>query len=269
MADHEGAFKKLMTSGVHVETKEYFIETAKSIYTAPDMHYHSSYELFYLEKGTREYFIEDRFFSVSEGDFVLIAPSKMHRTGGKYAIRTLIGFSDEFLARIYTPQAIEELLQCFSSMHLTPSEEDLKDLKKILSELADASEETEFAVLLGKLLLKLSKCKTTKTYNEQISRFIEYINQKYTSIQSLEQIADHFYISKYHLCRTFKAAMHMTVFDYLNQVKIKNACHYLKETDKSILEISQLCGFNSSAYFSNIFKKIMKLSPKEYRKKKL
>lgn len=258
----------MSTPALHVETKEYFIETAKSIYTMPDMHYHSSYELFYLEKGTREYFIEDKFFSVSEGDFVLIAPSKLHRTGGKYAIRTLIGFSKEFLARTYTTQAIQELLQCFDAVHLTPSEEDLKELKKILSELAETSNETRFAVLLGTLLLKLSKCKRTKAYNEQISQFIEYINQNYATLQSLEQMAAHFYISKYHLCRTFKAAMQVTVFEYLNHVKIKNACEYLKNTEKSVLEISQLCGFNSSAYFNNVFKKIMKMSPRAYRKKK-
>jgi len=48
---------------------------------------------------------------------------------------------------------------------------------------------------------------------------------------------------------------------------VKNACKFLETTNKDMLEISQICGFNSSAYFSNVFKKIMKDSPSEYRQK--
>ena len=62
--------------------------------------------------------------------------------------------------------------------------------------------------------------------------------------------------------------MNITVIDYLNNIRIKNACDYLINTDKGVLEISQLCGFNSSEYFSNVFKKFTTLSPSEYRKKK-
>lgn len=256
----------MKTQCIHDETKEFFITTGKSSYSAPYMHYHSSYELFYLKSGTRDYFIEDTFFSVAAGDFVLIPPSKLHRTGGKYAIRTLIGFSHEFLTRTYTPETVQTLLRCFDSVHLTPSEEYAAELKTLLTDLSNAENETECSVLLGTLLLKLSKCKAADSYNEQISSFIEYINQNYASIQSLEQIADQFYISKYHLCRTFKAAMNLTVIDYLNNIKIKNACHHLESSSKSIFEISQLCGFNSPAYFSNMFKKITRLSPSEYRR---
>ena len=43
---------------------------------------------------------------------------------------------------------------------------------------------------------------------------------------------------------------------------------FLETTNKDMLEISQICGFNSSAYFSNVFKNIMKDSPSEYRQKK-
>ena len=42
------------------------------------------------------YFVEDKYFSVSSGSFVLIPPSTIHRTGGKYGLRTLIGFKESF-----------------------------------------------------------------------------------------------------------------------------------------------------------------------------
>lgn len=65
----------------------------------------------------------------------------------------------------------------------------------------------------------------------------------------------------------FKNATGTTLIDYINTIKVKNACKFLETTNKDMLEISQICGFNSSAYFSNVFKKIMKDSPSEYRQK--
>ena len=104
--------------------------------------------------------------------------------------------------------------------------------------------------------------------DERITRIVHYINEHYDSITDVEAIAQEFYISKYHLCRVFRKAMGVTVNDYLNQVRVKNACGYLESSDKSILEISQLCGFRTPAYFSNLFKKQMNISPSEYRLRK-
>lgn len=250
------------------ETINYFINVKAWRQQMPSMHYHSSYELYYLDSGTRDYFVEDKFFSVEAGSFVLIPPSTFHRTGGSYARRILIGFTQEFLTKTYTADAIEDMLMCFRKTMISPPEKTLSKCKSLLTSLNDCNSEREFAIYLGTLLCELSKCHEEATYNQQISSLIEYINVNFADIHSIEQIANHFYISKYHLCRVFKNAMNITVIDYLNNIRIKNACDYLINTDKGVLEISQLCGFNSSEYFSNVFKKFTTLSPSEYRKKK-
>lgn len=250
------------------QTKNYFIDVKAWRQQMPSMHYHSSYELYYLDSGTREYFVEDKFFSVKAGSFVLIPPSTFHRTGGNYARRILIGFTHEFLTRTYTAEAIDDMLKCFNKTLISPPVEILKTCKSLLNTLNKCTSEREFAIYLGNLLCELSKCHEEHTYNEQMSSLIEYINTNFSEIQSLEQIADHFYITKHHLCRIFRNTMNLTVVDYLNNIKIKNACTYLETTNKNIQEISQLCGFNSSAYFSNVFKKHTNLSPSEYKKLK-
>lgn len=250
------------------ETMNYFINVKAWRQQMPSMHYHSSYELYYLDSGTREYFVEDKFFSVAAGSFVLIPPSTFHRTGGSYARRVLIGFTHEFLEKTYTADAIEYMLMCFNKIMISPSEKTLAKCKSLLNSLNHCSSEKEFAIYLGTLLCELSKCDEEVTYNRQMSALIEYINMNFADIHSIEQIADHFYISKYHLCHLFKNTMNLTVMEYLNNIKIKNACDYLINTDKKVLEISQLCGFSSSAYFSNVFKKYTDLSPNDYRKKK-
>lgn len=229
----------------------------------PQMHAHDYYELYYLAAGSREYFVEDTIFSVEAGDFVLIAPGKLHRTGGEYGMRILVCFTEDFLLRTFTRTAVSRLLACFENLKLSPRREDLVSL---LEAIETAEDETEFALRLGVLLQVLCHCEKAELSGDPVSAMVAYINANFASIRSISQIAERFYISKFHLCRVFKEAMKITVIDYLNQVRIRNACRYLRSSDKEVGDIALLCGFRDAAYFSNVFKKLTGMSPSAYRK---
>lgn len=248
------------------KTPSYFIDTRSGNRIMPSMHYHSSYELYYLISGNRDYFVEDKYFSVSSGSFVLIPPSTLHRTGGKYGLRTLIGFENKFLEKFFNNQVITELIKCFNNYIITPPEEKKEYFQQLLKKIDKSSNKTEFALNLAVLLYELSKYKSDSQCDENISRITSYINDNYHKITSIEQIADNFFISRYHLCRVFKQDMKITLIDYINEVKIKNARYYIETTDKNFIAIAKLCGFNSLSYFSTVFKKIAGKSPSEYKK---
>lgn len=248
-------------------TGDYFISTKSGGQQMASMHYHDSYELYYLVEGSREYFVGDQFFSVNAGEFVLIPPRMLHRTGGEYGVRILVGFTEEFLLAAFTQESVSKLLKCFDYTKRIPNPEQRESLRILLKKLAACEEKTDFAVVLGMLMQELSRCGREEFHEDRVSAIVRYINEHYDRIGQLDQIAEHFYISKFHLCRVFKASMQMTVVDYLNQLRVKNACGFLKTTAMSISEISTRCGFNSSAYFSNVFKKITGSSPAEFRKK--
>ena len=89
-----------------------------------DMHAHSYYELYYLAAGSREYFVEDTIFPVQAGDFVLIAPGKLHRTGGEYGMRILVCFTEDFLLRTFTRAGAAKIVECFDKVKITPPEQD-------------------------------------------------------------------------------------------------------------------------------------------------
>ena len=232
----------------------------------PSMHSHDSYELYYLEAGRREYFVEDKLFSVCAGDFVLIPPGKLHRTGGEYGTRILIEFSGSFPEEFFAPETVQRLLSCFEHVKRVPEGAQQDTCKYLMKKLAAASDRTTVALTLGMLLQELSQCDGEALRDDPLSPIVAYINRNYAQISNIDQIAAHFYISKFHLCRVFKAAMQITVVDYLNQVRIKNACRFLEADDADVAEISARCGFNSPAYFSNVFKGITGRSPTEYRK---
>lgn len=249
------------------ETPEYGIETVSRNFKMPSMHYHNSYELYFLEVGTREYFVEDKFFTVSPGQFVLIPPGMLHRTGGEFCVRTLVHFTQDFLGKSYSVNATCKLLACFETVRITPDAEQLPLLKTMLERMHSCNDETGFAVALGVLLDVLSKSGKQEIPYGHMGEIVAYINENFASISNIDQIAQRFYISKYHLCRVFKKSMHVTIIDYLNQVKLRNARKLLELTDIGIGDIAQSCGFRSVAYFSSAFKDSIGQSPTEYRKR--
>ena len=94
---------------------EIYIEKAVRKSTMPHMHDHDAFELYYLCRGEREYFIGDQFYKIGEGDLVLIPPNLLHRTAGKGATRFLLYFSGVFLHRFFTDEnGLLRALPCFA-----------------------------------------------------------------------------------------------------------------------------------------------------------
>ena len=70
-----------------------------------------------------------------------------------------------------------------------------------------------------------------------------------------------------HLNDVFKKETGMTLQKYHCQMRMERAARLLQQTDLTITQISERLGFDEVFYFSNVFKKQMKLSPMSYRKK--
>ncbi|PKG42897.1 helix-turn-helix domain-containing protein, partial [Psychroflexus sp. MES1-P1E] len=57
-----------------------------------------------------------------------------------------------------------------------------------------------------------------------------------------------------------------TSFEYLKNIRLEKAKNKLQYSKDSIFEIAFKCGFDTTSYFSNIFKKHIGLSPTQFRK---
>ena len=75
------------------------------------------------------------------------------------------------------------------------------------------------------------------------------------AIAAMDELAQRFDISKYYLTREFKRAYGETIFQHIIGLRINYAKRLLRFTDKSVEEISVLCGFKDQSYFSKQFKK--------------
>ncbi len=93
---------------------------------------------------------------------------------------------------------------------------------------------------------------------------LRYIQTHLTEDLRLETVAKAVSVSPIHFHNVFKAAMGMTLREYVEEQRIKKSIQLLTETDCSLTEIAFACGFSSQSYFSYVFKRKMHQTPREY-----
>lgn len=98
---------------------------------------------------------------------------------------------------------------------------------------------------------------------ETIILSIEYISLDV----SLDWISDQIHVSSSYLSHKFKKDMGISLTDYKNQIRIIKAKQLLLNTPMKMYEVAQDSGFSDYRYFSQVFKKISKMTPSEYKKK--
>ncbi len=263
-----------------VPAQDFFIEKQICKITMPAMHYHQTYEIYFLVKGERDYFIDKHFFKIGDSDVVLIPRGMLHRTAGKGATRFLVGFSADFLSRFFTAQGIA-FLPNDRPLVFRPDESQRDRLSSLfhtlLSEFQRAGGKTGtdadgiLAGYLYQILFVITHSSNTyvpESYtDDRVTRMIQYINENYSNIGDIEEIAARFFISKFHLCRIFNRNLGVPLISYLNTIKVREACRMMKDESGTLTEIAMRCGFNSSSYFCKVFKSEKGISPTEYKRR--
>ena len=92
-----------------------------------------------------------------------------------------------------------------------------------------------------------------------------YLDENYSHAVTLEELAEHFHISKFHLLRVFKQIYGVPPMSYARTVRINKAKEFISFTSMSIAQISDLLGFSSTNAFSRTFAKEEGVPPTFYR----
>lgn len=104
-------------------------------------------------------------------------------------------------------------------------------------------------------------------YSEMILQAIDIIHDNYQSKLTLTDIASEIHVNHAHLSRKFNEEVGMSFPDYLNDYRIEIAKQMLQEnTNLSIALVAEQCGFSGQHYFSALFKKKLRKTPREFKK---
>jgi AraC-like DNA-binding protein len=92
------------------------------------------------------------------------------------------------------------------------------------------------------------------------------IDENYADQFSLGDLATRFKLNPSYLSRAFRAETGCTIVEYLNKVRIRKSCVLLKRSRASVLDIAFAVGYGSLSHFNHYFRRVMGLSPREFRK---
>ncbi|GKU84480.1 response regulator [Niallia sp. NCCP-28] len=115
------------------------------------------------------------------------------------------------------------------------------------------------------IFLKKVKRKQQKKNTNIICEIERYLQNNFNREIKLQEISEQFYISREYVSRKFKQEFNVNISDYIVQVRINKAKSLLKNSQLKIYEIANMVGYQDDKYFRKVFKKVMGITPNEYR----
>lgn len=106
----------------------------------------------------------------------------------------------------------------------------------------------------------------TKIFSLNIKKTIEYIHKNYEQPITIDSMSTMLNVHKCYFCNSFKQETGMTFTNFLSRFRIEKSKELLKNSSFSILDIAIAVGFNNQSYYTMMFKKILNITPLEYRK---
>jgi two-component system response regulator YesN len=99
-----------------------------------------------------------------------------------------------------------------------------------------------------------------------VSEALAFMEAHYPEALTLSQVAKKIGVSPNYLSALFSKTAHVGFTEKLNRLRIERACEYFAAGGVRTYEVAFKVGFKDEKYFSNVFKKIMGVSPSQYRK---
>lgn len=257
----------------------YSKRAAKTDFKEIKAHAHKHYELYYLTKGSRKFFVKNKLYIISAGDVILVKPDTIHYTAANDSSnheRILLNFTEDYISadiKDRTENLLNKVCINIPENHRRITE---TIFERITAEYQknDAYSFSAQKLLLSELLIDLLRLENNAAYNintnhnpyNPISGLLEYIGNNLSSAFSLEEAAAYAGFSKSHFARIFKAYTGFTFNDYLQLQRLLKARYLLEKTADNITSIAYDCGFSNSGYFSTVFKNYFGMTPYAYRK---
>ncbi len=243
-------------------------------------HAHNHYEIYFLIHGKRDYFIGNRIIHVKAGDIVFVPAHTIHKTTSVSPTgheRLLINFTENF----FDSTIKSAVLRLFQDYCLTVPENVKENINQIFSQIsAEYNNCAEYSPLMLKMLLTtlfvrllridppiLRSKENENPAEKQIKKVLDMINNDLSADMTVDYAAQTAGLSKSHFEKTFKQLTGFTFIDYLNTTRLLRAQKLLTKTSRSITDIAFECGYNSSNYFTTVFRKYFGTTPLQFRKK--
>ena len=244
-------------------------------------HHHPFTEIFFITNGQGVFQVGDELVSVKESDLIIINPNCSHTEKSTNLSNPLeyIVFGINNLAIASSSNNLEDgndILNSYKIINFkTKKNELLYYLNTLMRELEEKNVNYELACksILTLFLIYVMRNTSSDIFitenlekvNVECMKIKNYIDSHYSENITLDFLSNLTYVNKFHLVHLFTKEMNISPINYLINKRIDESKNLLSTTNYSIRDISSIVGFSNSSYFSQMFKKIAGVSPKEYR----
>ncbi|TLV01483.1 AraC family transcriptional regulator [Dyadobacter luticola] len=253
-----------------------------------DFHFHTECQLVYVLSGSGTRIIGDSIEHFEEGDLTFVGPNVPHVWYSQSD--TEIHLKEAVSVALYiNPDAVSQhldgLIDTKELRHFFKESERgisicgakkalITDILLQMPGQKNIALLASFAEILHQLLdpqdlVWLNVPNLVSVYAGQapgrVHKLMHYIQQNFKEEITLQQAASVAGLQLHSFCRFFKTLTNRTFSDFLNQVRIGFAARLLQQSDLPVTQIALECGYANISYFNRCFKKINKMSPKDYR----
>lgn len=245
------------------------------------LHSHDYYELVIFVEGEINYVCESSVYSPKRGDVIIIPPGKFHMSKLKgerthYKRHVFYLYPNAFDA--VGASLADILIRTSEGVHFSLSsrerEEELLALtEKLSSAIKDRGDGLSRALAFGYIIeifcllnrKDIRHSGESERLPENILALRQYLDERYTEIDSVSEVAEHFFYSREYVSRLFKKYYDTTILDYIHKLRISKSRALIAE-GMPIIDVCYAVGFSSLSTFIRSFRAATDMTPSEYRR---
>jgi len=239
-----------------VEEKDFFQINMLKNFSFP-AHFHRAHEIIYVNDGQLYVAIDQKEYILNKKELVFIFSNQIHefKTIGQSEIGIIL----------FSPELVGDFSQKYKGLvpgnHVIRKELDI-DHTALRSVYGQKS-------LLYGVCADLAVQKSFTALKEAppkvIHKMLLYVEENYSRDCSLKGLAESLKYDYPYLSKLFAGQLNMTFTNYLNNYRIFQACYLLKNSQQSIGDIAEKCGYHNLRTFHRNFRAIVSITPKAYR----
>ncbi|MGN0451176.1 MAG: AraC family transcriptional regulator [Acutalibacteraceae bacterium] len=230
-------------------------------------HLHKELEVVYVRRGKSVAYADKNSYLLNTGDIFITFPNQVHyyRTVQK----------GEYIVLIFSPDIIygysSEISKSVPDKNYFSSL-DAGELQTLFDKIYAADGKYKnlnisgyINVIMSLVLPRLTLKTVNAENNSAFYNIIDFCTHNFKEDITLDLVAEKLNLSKYYISHLINKRLKQNFNEYINNLRIAEACNLLRETDTKIADISEDVGFGTIRSFNRAFKLVMGISPAEYR----
>lgn len=253
-----------------------------------NLHWHDGPELSVVLEGRMEYQVNDKRYLLEKGDCVFVNSGAMHagRTLDAEKCRYLVvsfltsaidgaaegPFVETYFGGVMDARILPSMVFCAADGEVASLCASVYETVKGREDGWELSVKATLCRLWAALYREAKRCNAVSSENAEsvarIKKAVRYMNEHYAARISLDDIAAACNLSKSEFCRSFKRITRRTAFDFLMDLRIRRSLRILENEGTTVTEAAMASGFSGSSYYTEIFRRYMNCTPREYLRRR-